>query len=254
MCYDDNARPPVPPTEGGSAHGEDMVLTTADGNKFSAYAAHPDQPKGGQIIIYPDIRGLHQFYKDLALRFAEMGISAVAIDYFGRTAGLTNRDDTFEFMPHVQQMQIKNVFTDAKAAIAYLSADGSKDRATFIVGFCLGGSLSLLTATEDLGLAGVIAFYAGLNRNFGGGGTVLERAEAVKYPVLGLFGGADQNIPQEQVKELDQKLDIAGVEHEITIYPGAPHSFFDRRSADFADASTDAWRRIIDFIAAHRAR
>lgn len=254
MCYDDNARPPVPPVESGSAHGEDIVLKAADGNSFSAYAAHPDQPKNAQIIIYPDIRGLHQFYKDLALRFAEMGISAVAIDYFGRTAGLTARDDSFEFWPHVQQMQIKNLFADVDATLAYLRTNGGKDRATFIVGFCMGGSLSLLTATEDIGLAGVIPFYAGLSRDFGGAGTVLDRAGAVKYPVLGLFGGADQNIPQEQVKELDQKLDTAGVEHEITIYPGAPHSFFDRNAADFAEVSTDAWRRIIDFIAAHTAK
>lgn len=251
MCYDDNARPPVPPTEGGTAHGEDIVLKAADGNSFSAYIAHPDRPKNAQIIIYPDIRGLHQFYKDLALRFAEMGISAVAIDYFGRSAGLTSRDDTFEFRPHVQQMKISDLFADVNAALAFLRDDEGKDRATFIVGFCMGGSFSLLTATEDLGLAGVIAFYAGLSRNLAGAGTVLDKAEAVKYPVLGLFGGADQGIPQEQVQELDQKLDTAGVEHEITVYPEAPHSFFDRRSVDFADASTDAWRRIADFIAAH---
>lgn len=254
MCYDDNARPPIPPTEGGSAHGEDIVLTAADGNKFSAYVAHPGQPGNAQIVVYPDVRGLHQFYKDLALRFAEMGVSAIAIDYFGRTAGLTARDDAFDFWPHVRQMEIKNLFTDVEAAFASLRANGGKDRATFIVGFCMGGSLSLLTATEDFGLAGIIAFYAGLSRDFGGAGTVLERAAAVKYPVLGLFGGADQGIPQEQVHELDQKLDTAGVEHEITIYPGAPHSFFDRRAVDFADASADAWRRIAGFIAAHSAQ
>jgi carboxymethylenebutenolidase len=230
------------------------VLRAADGNSFSAYVAHPAQPKNAQIIIYPDIRGLHQFYKDLALRFAEMGISAVAIDYFGRTAGLTARDDSFEFWPHVQQMQITNLFADVNAALDYLRANGGKDRSTFIVGFCMGGSLSLLTATEDFGLAGVIAFYAGLSRDFGGAGTVLDRAGAVKYPVLGLFGGADQGIPQEQVKELDQKLGAAGIEREITIYPGAPHSFFDRRAVDFAEASTDAWKRIIDFITAHTVK
>ncbi len=254
MCYDDNARPPIPPTGSGSARGEDIVLTATDGNKFSAYAAYPDQPGNAQIVIYPDIRGLHQFYKDLALRFAEMSISAIAIDYFGRTAGITARDDSFEYRPHVQQMQLKGLFADIDAAFASLRANGGKDRATFIVGFCMGGSLSLLTATENFGLAGIIAFYAGLSRDFGGTGTVLEKASAVKYPVLGLFGGADQNIPQEQVQELDQKLDTAGVEHEITIYPGAPHSFFDRRAVDFADASADAWGRIATFIAAHSAQ
>jgi carboxymethylenebutenolidase len=101
-------------------------------------------------------------------------------------------------------------------------------------------------------LAGVIPFYAGLSRDMGAGkGSVLQAAQHVKYPVLGFFGGADQNIPVEQVQELDKALDQAGVEHEIVIYPGAPHSFFDRRFAEFAQESEDAWRRMLGFITAH---
>ncbi len=106
MCYDDNARPPLPPIAGGAAHGEDIVLTAADGNRFAAYVALSGNASGAQVLIYPDVRGLHQFYKELALRFAEIGISAVAMDYFGRTAGLTARDDSFEFWPHVQQLRV----------------------------------------------------------------------------------------------------------------------------------------------------
>src|SRR5690349_20748989 len=103
MCYDDNAQPPVPEGANGVAHGEDLVLEAADGNRFAAYLATPSAPASAQVLILPDIRGLHQFYKDLALRFAEIGIGAIAFDYFGRTAGLTARNDSFEFMPHVQQ-------------------------------------------------------------------------------------------------------------------------------------------------------
>src|SRR6266849_59239 len=120
MCYDDNARPPFPPGESDSAYGEDIILTAADGNRFAAYAAHPANPKAAQVLIYPDVRGLHQFYKELALRFAEVGITALAIDYFGRTAGLSARDESFEFMPHVQEMTASGFFADVKAALAYL--------------------------------------------------------------------------------------------------------------------------------------
>src|SRR5215470_19994787 len=105
MCYDDNARPPYPPGAKDTARGEDLVLTAADGNRFLAYAAHPEQPARAQVVIFPDAGGLHQFYKELALRFAEIGIEAVALDYYGRTAGLTARDDTFDFMPHLIQQQ-----------------------------------------------------------------------------------------------------------------------------------------------------
>jgi len=252
MCYDDKARPPMPPGEGGTAHGEDIVLTAADGNRFAAYVAHPGKPTGAQILIYPDVRGLHQFYKELALRFAEVGIAAVAMDYFGRTAGLTARDDSFEFWPHVQQLQLQTLFADVQAALAQLRTDSGAGQATFTVGFCMGGTISLYTGTEDFGLAGVIGFYSGLSRKLDEQrGTALDAAKHIKYPVLDLFGGADPGIPPEQVQALDQALDEAGVEHEIVVYPGAPHSFFDRRATEFAEASADAWKRVLGFIAAH---
>ena len=74
MCYDDNARPPLPLGAGGATSAEDLALTAADGNRFAAYRAVPDGPARAQALIFPDVRGLHQFYKDLAVRFAEQGI------------------------------------------------------------------------------------------------------------------------------------------------------------------------------------
>lgn len=248
MCYDDKARPPLPPTTGGQAQSEDLALTAADGNRFAATLAQPANPTGAQIVIYPDVRGLHGFYKDLAMRFAETGVRALAIDYFGRTAGLTARDDTFEFMPHVQQLTVPTFFADARAALDYLRQGESANQATFVVGFCMGGSLTLLSATQDLNLAGAIAFYAGMTRDFGGYGTALDHAAAVKCPVLGLFGGADPGIPPAQVEALDARLGQAGVQHEIVTYPDAPHSFFDRKATDYAEASADAWSRMLSFI------
>src|SRR5947209_12778552 len=111
MCYDANARPPVPPGEGGAAHGEDKVLTAADGATFAAYLARPEATAHAQVVIFPDVRGLHQFYKDLALRFAEQGIAAVALDYFGRTAGLTPRTEDFDFKTHVAQIRFDQFLT-----------------------------------------------------------------------------------------------------------------------------------------------
>ena len=136
-------------------------------------------------------------------------------------------------MPHVQQVRHETLFADIRAALDALRSGDGAQRSTFVLGFCFGGSVSLLTATQDLGLAGAVAFYSGLSRNLGGG-TVLEQAAHVKIPVLGLFGGADQGIPPDQLAALDAQLTRAGVPHTIVSYPGAPHSFFDRRAADFA--------------------
>ena len=254
MCYDDNARPPYPPIGGAamSAGGADLVLTSADGNRFNAYLAQPHDPARALMLIYPDVRGLHQFYKDLALRFAELGIASLAMDYFGRSAGLTSRTDGFEYMPHVQQMTLPNLLADARAALDHLRAAAGKDKPSFLVGFCMGGGLVVQTATEGLGLTGGFPFYAGMGRALPGSkGTPLEVASTVKVPLLGFFGGADQSIPEEQVHAFDAALDKSGVEHEVIIYPGAPHSFFDRRATDYADASADAWTRMLAFIAAH---
>jgi carboxymethylenebutenolidase len=253
MCYDDKAVPPDLPQQGGAARGEDIVLQASDGNRFAAYIARPASAGNAQVIIYPDVRGLHNFYKLLAMRFAEAGITAIAIDYFGRSAGLTSRDDSFEYMPHVQQMTLGTFFEDVKAAQSYLRANVGAQNATFTMGFCMGGSLSFYTGTQpDFGLAGVIGFYSGFSRVFPGAkGPLLEEGAHMKYPALGLFGGADQGISEEQVRTFDEALDRAGVEHEVVIYPGAPHSFFDRRATDFAEASADAWRRVLGFIAAH---
>jgi carboxymethylenebutenolidase len=254
MCYDSNARPPDPPGNPGRAAGQDLELVSSDGTHFLAYAARAvsGQSARANIVIYPDVRGLHPFYKELAMRFAEQGIDAIAIDYFGRTAGTGSRDDGFEYMPHVQQMTFPSFLADVRAALAYMRDNSTTQSSTFTVGFCMGGTLSLLTATQDLGLAGAIGFYTGMTRVFPGmNGTALDQSVNIRVPILGLYGGADQGIPKEMVDQLDRNLDTAGVEHEIVIYPGAPHSFFDRKFAEYAQESADAWRRVLGFIGKH---
>jgi carboxymethylenebutenolidase len=73
----------------------------------------------------------------------------------------------------------------------------------------------------------------------------------LKAPILALQAGADPNITAEDNAAFDQALQAAGVEHELVTYEGAPHSFFDRKQEEFADASEDAWAKVLAFIAAH---
>jgi len=253
MCYDDNAAPPNPPGPAGAAEGEDLVLTAADGNQFAAYIARPATVGLGQVIIYPDVRGLHQFYKDLALRFAEIGIAAIALDYFGRTAGVTPRDESFEFWAHVADVRVETFFQDVEAALAYLrTSHASTQSAVFPIGFCMGGSLSFISGTNPaFGFAGVIGFYAGVTRDFGGAGTILDYADKIGCPLLGLFGGADESIPATALETLKEKLPKNGQDHTIVTYPGAPHSFFDRKAEQYAEFSADAWQKILNFMVEH---
>jgi carboxymethylenebutenolidase len=151
-------------------------------------------------------------------------------------------------MPHVQQLRLPQVQHDIAAAIAALRERTGTDAAT-TVGFCMGGRLSFLAATsEELALASVVGFYGTLASARFDMPRPLERTGEIRCPVLGLFGEADPAIPVEQVRRFDALLGEAGVGHEIHIYPGAPHSFFDRRFKEYAEASEDAWRRTLGFL------
>src|SRR6266581_9687709 len=120
MCFSLDAEPPISSASGSAVQGEDIVLNSADGTRFAAYAAHAGSPQGAGIVILPDVRGLFRFYKELALRFAEAGIEAVAIDYFGRTAGVGDRDESFDWKPYVEKTTPEGIAADTAAAIAYL--------------------------------------------------------------------------------------------------------------------------------------
>jgi carboxymethylenebutenolidase len=248
MCFDLDSSPPIRAISGAAVSHDDLVLEAADGNRFAAFAATPDEPGAAGVVILPDVRGLYRFYEELALRFAEHGHAAVAIDYFGRTAGAEKRENDWEFMPHVEQTTHAGLQADVAAAVAHLRNAGY--HAIFTVGFCYGGRNSWLAATAGHGLAGAIGFYGrpkdGRPSDSPSPIAVADRLDA---PILALMGGDDAGIPVADVEDFDEALDAAGVEHEVVIYPGAPHSFFDRKQEEFADASADAWNRTLAFIA-----
>jgi carboxymethylenebutenolidase len=255
MCFDHDSRPPELPADlirrpiAGGAAAEQLTLESDDGTSFSAALARA--PEGGEpgVVIIPDVRGLYPFYIELAERFAQAGHHAIAFDYYGRTAGLGPRGDEFDYAPHREQVRLDQALDDLAAAAAELRRrTGAGPPVT--VGFCLGGSLSFVAgASPDLDLAGVVGLYGVLNPSRFDGHGVLTQADDIERPVLGLFGGADEAIPQEQIDELESALSTAGVEHEIHVYPGAPHSFFDKKQEEFATESEDAWRRILGFLA-----
>src|SRR6185312_10588945 len=244
MCYSDDARPPLPPISGAAADHGDMVLTSADGTKLMAYFARASKPTGAGMVVMPDVRGLHRFYKELAQRFAEAGIDAVAIDYFGRTAGMGDRGESFEFMPHVEKTTPENIGADVAAGMEYLHGkDGGSVKSVFTVGFCFGGSSSWNQSALNPAINGAIGFYGRPERT-------LPFLDRMKAPLLLLVAGADFT-PAEAFADFDKKLTAAGVTHEMHTYAGAPHSFFDRTFDQWKDACDDAWKRILAFVKQH---
>jgi carboxymethylenebutenolidase len=252
MCFEPDSVPPIPVVSGGApVRSEDIVLEAADGARLAAFLALPDDGARVGIVVLPDVRGLYRFYEELALRFAERGFAALAFDYFGRTAGVAKRDDDFPYMDHVAQTTPEGIQQDVRAAVERLrSPAGGGCEVVFSVGFCFGGRNSWLAAAGGHGLAGAIGFYGSTGERNGVPGPT-QRAAEFEAPILALQAGDDANILPEHNAAFDDALTAAGVEHELVVYAGAPHSFFDRKFEEYADASADAWDRVLGFIERH---
>ena len=246
MCFDLDSAPPITPISGAAVSHDDLVLEASDGNRLAAFLAAPEEPALTGVVILPDVRGLYRFYEELALRFAERGYAALAFDYFGRTAGTGKRGDDFEYMPHVQQTTPAGVQADAGACVAHLRAAGCGR--IFTVGFCFGGRHSWLAAASGHELAGAVGFYGRPGPGNDGSPGPIQRAGEMAAPILALQAGDDPGIPVEDSQAFDEALTAAGVEHEVVIYDGAPHSFFDRKYEEFAADSEDAWNRVLTFV------
>jgi carboxymethylenebutenolidase len=242
MCHDDDSRPPAPPVHGEVASRDDLRLTARDGNSLLAHAARAGSPTGIGVVVMPDVRGLHEYYRDLADRFAEAGLDAVAIDYFGRTAETDDRTAAFEYQPHVEQTSSEGVAADVAAGAAHLrsAVGGAVDR-VFTVGFCYGGGRSWAQSADTAGLDGCVGFYGRL-------AFAQEALPRMTAPLLMLMAGADKNIPSADAEALAEQLRGRGLRADVHVYDGAPHSFFDRSFADHRDACDDAWRRILGFV------
>jgi len=241
MCHSAESRPPAPPRGGAVVESALSTLTAADGTEFSVSTALPAGGARAGVVVLPDVRGLHPYYVALTERFAEAGLAAVAIDWFGRTAGVADggiRGADFDFRAHIPRTTPEGVDADVTAAIGHLRERAGADLPVVTVGFCFGGSHSWRLATGDLDLAGCAGFY-------GRPALVGDAADRAVLPTLMLVAGADTATPVQDQQALADRMRVAGAEVEAVVYDGAPHSFFDRSYGDWADACRDAWERLL---------
>jgi carboxymethylenebutenolidase len=153
-------------------------------------------------------------------------------------------------MPHVSKTTFAGLSADLKAAATYLRSEaGGRATRIFTVGFCFGGRFSFVAGTLGNDLAGVIGFYGvpvGPGRN--DVPAPADVADKIESPVLGLFGAADEGIPASAIATFESALKAAGVEHRLIAYPGAPHSFFDRKADEYVRSSEAAWEEVLAFV------
>jgi carboxymethylenebutenolidase len=215
-----------------------------DGETLMGYLARAEDgaPAPGVIVIQ-EWWGVDDHIKDVTNRFAQAGFVALAPDLYHGV--VTTEPDEARKM--VMALDMDAAVREIQQAISHLldQAYVAGDKVG-VVGFCMGGGLALRTGLADDRLGAAVAFY--------GSPLTPEEAPGLKAPLLGLYGEADTGIPVDAVQAMDESLTAAGIEHSITIYPGAAHAFFnDTRPSYHAEAATDGWQKTLTWFRDHLA-
>ena len=222
--------------------GEMVEFPFAGGNT-GGYLSIPEKGNGPGVVVIQEWWGLVDHIKDVCDRFAAEGFVALAPDlYHGKTA--KSPDEAGKLM---MALRIDEAEKDLSAAVEYLSTlDATTSEKSGVVGFCMGGALSLYTATKNPNIGACVVFY-------GGHPKVQPDLPNLHAPVLGLYAGKDGFVTPALVHELESQLKSLGKQIEVRMYPDADHAFFNdtRPEVYNAEASADAWQRTIEFLRRH---
>jgi len=222
--------------------GEMVEFPFAGGNT-GGYLSIPEKGNGPGVVVIQEWWGLVDHIKDVCDRFAAEGFVALAPDlYHGKTA--KSPDEAGKLM---MALRIDEAEKDLSAAVEYLSTlDATTSEKSGVVGFCMGGALSLYTATKNANIGACVVFY-------GGHPKVKPDLPNLHAPVLGIYAEKDRSVTPALVHELERQVKSLGKQIEVKIYPGADHAFFNdtRPEVYNAEASADAWQRTIEFLRRH---
>ena len=253
MCVDHDSRPPIAPIAGAAVDGTPVELTAADGNRFAAYRADASAPTRRRHARAPRRARAGALLRGARAPVRRGGVDAIAIDYYGRTAGASRRDAELRSCAPRRPARHGPASGPTRSPRPSTSARSVACGSLSSVGFCVGGRISFLLATvPEVGLAGAIGFYGwpvGPRRD--DLPAPADVAASMRAPVLAIFGGDDQGIPPDHVAAFRSALEGADVEHRIIVMQGAPHSFFDRKQDSFAAASREAWDAVRAFVREH---
>jgi carboxymethylenebutenolidase len=217
-----------------------MVEFSSNGGKTEGYLAVPKKGSGPGVVVIQEWWGLVDHIRDVCDRFAAEGYVALAPDlYHGKTA--KSPDEAGKLM---MAMRVDEAEKDLRGAIQFLldheATTGSK---VGIIGFCMGGALSLYAATKNPHVGACVVFY-------GGHPNVKPDLPNLQVPLLGIYAERDRSVTPESVRELERQLKSLGKSVEVHIYPGTDHAFFndDRPQVYNEKAAADAWRRVLEFF------
>jgi len=226
-------------------------VKTPDG-VMPAYLAEPTAPgRHPAVIVVMEAFGLNHNIEEISRRIAAEGYVALAPDiYYRWPDNKAGYDELPKAIGLMQKLDDKKVVADVRAALDFLAARPNVNAAkTGITGFCMGGRISFLAATElPDRIAAAAPFYGG------GIAGLLGKADKIKAPLYLFFGDRDAFIPQDQVKAIDAKLRELKKSYKLENYAGADHGFFCSERASYNEkAASDAWSKLKAFFRQHLA-
>ncbi len=223
----------------------EMVEFSSNGGPTAGYLSVPEKGSGPGVVVIQEWWGLVDHIKDVCDRLAAEGFLALAPDlYHGKST--KSPDEAGKLM---MALRIDEAEKDLRRAAQYLlDHDSTTVSKVGVVGFCMGGALSLYTATKNPNIGACVVFY-------GGHPNVKPDLPNLHGPVLGLYAERDGFVTPELVRELERQLKALGKSIEVHIYSGADHAFFNDSRPEIynAQAAGDAWRRVLEFLRRHLA-
>ncbi|MBS0210146.1 MAG: dienelactone hydrolase family protein [Planctomycetes bacterium] len=236
----------------------EVKIPVADG-EIPAYRAAPAKGEGlPTILVVQEIFGVHEHIKDICRRLAKLGYLAIAPELYARQGDVSKLTDFQEIFKVVGKVPDTQVMSDLDAAVAWAKKSGRGNTAKLaITGFCWGGRIVWLYSAHNPDLKAGVAWYGRLVPR-GGQATELQPkhptdlAAELKAPVLGLYGGADEGIPQDTVEKMRAAIKAANKPSEIHVYPNTPHAFYaDYRPSYRKEAADDGWKRMLEWFKGH---
>jgi len=229
------------------------VKIPAPDGEIPAYRAMPAKGKNFPVVlVVQEIFGVHEHIKDICRRFAKVGYLAVAAEMYARQGDVSKLTDINAIMPIVGKVPDAQVMSDLDATVAWAKKNNGDTSKLAITGFCWGGRIVWLYAAHNPNLKAGVAWYGRLappppeRANPLQPKYPLEIVKDLKAPVLGLYGGADQGIPNDTVEQMQKALKEANKPSEIKLYPDTPHGFHaDYRASYRKDQAQDGWNLLL---------
>jgi carboxymethylenebutenolidase len=205
------------------------------------------------VFVNTEVFGVHEWIKDVCRRLAKAGYVALAPDPFVRAGDPSKTEDMKVVMDIVRATPEAQVLGDTTASLKWLAAQPFADTKRMgVTGFCWGGGATWRCCEVFPEFKAGVAWYGPLKPGGYPRTAPIDDVKDLKCPVLGLYGGLDKGISAKDVDDMRAALKAAGKQDEIIVYPNAQHGFLaDYRTSYNAEASADAWPKMLAFFKAH---